>query len=103
LTRVSRSLIVLRLVGRRWSKYFEADKVGYTFLPARNVSALGTVFDAAGRLYSHGHAIGIGVINSSGVAVEDSLPELLVNLLGYSFNHPNEYCSESGISKGYRF
>ena len=79
----------------------DTNRVGYETLLKRGSSATQTTLAAAGWLYCRGHSVDITEINERGT--KQALPNLLVNLPPYPFNHSKSYWSESRLSKGYRF
>ena len=79
----------------------DSNRVGYETLLRRGSSATQTSLAAVGWLYCRGHNVDICKINEG--SLKRTLPNLLVDLPSYPFNHSKSYWNESRLSKGYRF
>ncbi|KAM3069262.1 hypothetical protein ACMFMG_010772 [Clarireedia jacksonii] len=71
----------------------------YISLLLRNISAIRTVLDVAGRLHCAGYPVNLNQVNQ--LSLRKS--KVLSDLPGYSFDHSQKYWYESRVSKGIRF
>lgn len=78
------------------------ENVGYDSLLVRHLSASDTVLNAIGRLYCAGYPIIIDRVNRP-LAKKSNLPQLLVDLPEYPFDHSKSYWSEGRLSRSFRF
>jgi acyl transferase domain-containing protein len=76
-------------------------EVRYNSVLWRNASAMNTVLDLVGTLYTHGYAASAIAANRWNLEPAGSL-RCLVDLPKYPFNHTQHYWHESRISRDYR-
>ena len=76
--------------------------IKYMSALTRQVSALATSLDMAGRLYCLGCPLNFRAIHLSSQQHADA-QSVLTDLPEYPFNHTQSYWHESRLSKGYRF
>ena len=76
------------------------ESVVYNSILQRNVSALISLHEAAGRLYCLGHPVNVTALNDRGGQVSRTV---LVDLPEYPFNRSQSYWSEGRLSKNFRF
>ena len=76
------------------------ESVVYNSILQRNVSALSSLFAAAGRLYCLGHPVNVTALNNRGQQVSRAV---LIDLPEYPFNRSRSYWAEGRLSKNFRF
>ena len=76
------------------------ESVAYNSILQRNVSALISLYEAAGRLYCLGHPVNVTALNNRGEQVSRAV---LVDLPEYPFNRSQSYWAEGRLSKDFRF
>jgi acyl transferase domain-containing protein len=85
-------------------KGINQDKdIVYLSMIVRNVSAINTTLEVAGRLYCIGYPINMSAVNGDASVKSPKRPKTLNNLPEYPFNHKRSYWHESRISKNFRF
>jgi acyl transferase domain-containing protein len=77
--------------------------IAYFSMLVRNVSAITTTLEVAGRLYCIGYPIDISAVNGEALMKSPKRPKTLCDLPEYLFNHTRSYWHESRISKNIRF
>lgn len=82
----------------------QEKNIAYTSILRRNVSAIHTMLEAAGRLHCAGYTFDLDHVNRpTATGVTAALPKALSTLPEYVFNHTREYWSESRLSRDNRF
>ena len=76
------------------------ESVVYNSVLQRNISALSSLFKAAGNLYCLGHPVNVTALNNRGHQVSRTV---LVDLPEYPFNRSRSYWAEGRLSKNFRF
>jgi acyl transferase domain-containing protein len=85
-------------------KGINQDKdISYFSMLVRNVSAISTTLEVAGRLYCIGYLINMFAVNEEASMKSPKRPKTLCDLPEYPFNHKRSYWHESRISKNFRF
>jgi len=85
-------------------KSINQDKdITYFSMLVRNVSAINTTLEVAGRLYCTGYLINMSAVNGEAFTKSPKRPKTLCDLPEYPFNHTRSYWHESRISKNFRF
>jgi acyl transferase domain-containing protein len=77
--------------------------IAYFSMLVRNVSAINTTLEVAGRLYCIGYPINMSAVNGEAFMKSPKRPKTLCDLPEYPFNHARSYWRESRISKNIRF
>ncbi|KAI1144939.1 hypothetical protein F4825DRAFT_467740 [Nemania diffusa] len=73
----------------------QEKNIAYTSILRRNVSAIHTMLEAAGRLHCAGYTFDLDHVNRpTATGVTAALPKALSTLPEYVFNHTREYCQD---------
>ncbi|CAG8893432.1 unnamed protein product [Penicillium egyptiacum] len=79
-----------------------AADIAYIGILTRKANAVTTALGAVATLASLNYPINFGTINRPAVTKKGSIPQLLVNLPTYAWNHTRSYWAEPRLSKMYR-